>query len=217
MILVQLAQLIEASGRRAPAGLQRVGEQHRQRQQREVMRDAGLVHAQPLRDRCLRLAGLDPAADETRQVERRQAVPLLILGDQRVAIEILRADRDGHLGETGALGGTQPLRTEPDAVAASRIGGVNDDRLQQAALSDVVGEFVDFAISEFGTRVVRVLVEEVERHQQRLAGRDRLAVEQARLVGLGRLRSRSLRGKPERAHQERGCTRSMQSRVAVFG
>ncbi len=66
--------------------------------------------------------------------------------------------------------GTQSLGAEVDAVAALRVGGMHDDRLQDAALADVVGEFVDLGVGELGARVVRVFGKLVDRHQQQTPG-----------------------------------------------
>lgn len=55
------------------------------------------------------------------------------------------------------------------AVAALRIDGMHDQRLQDAALSDVIGEFVDLSVGELGARVVRVFGDAIQRHDERVA------------------------------------------------
>jgi hypothetical protein len=52
------------------------------------------------------------------------------------------------------------------AVSAGRIDGIHDDRLQDAALADVVGKFVDLRLGELGARVVRVFVESIDADHQ---------------------------------------------------
>ena len=47
----------------------------------------------------------------------------------------------------------QSLGTEVDAVAAVAVGGMNDERLEDAALLDVRSKFFDRDLWELGARV----------------------------------------------------------------
>jgi hypothetical protein len=58
---------------------------------------------------------------------------------------------------------------EVNSVAAGRIGGMHDDRLQDAALADVPCEVVDLLFGKLGTRIVGILIKQKDRHLQRSA------------------------------------------------
>ena len=66
-------------------------------------------------------------------------------------------------------------------LGRSTIYTSNDDRLQHAALTDVIGKFVKRRIGEFGARIVGVFVEAFDGNKQGLAGGPGLGVEQVRL------------------------------------
>lgn len=121
------------------------------------------VHAEAPGNGGVRFARFHPGSDEARQVEWRQAVALLVLGH-------LCANNDGNLLQTCPLGRAQSLGAEVDAVAAIRIGGMNDDGLQDAVPADVVGECVELGVGELGARVVRVFLERRDRDNRGCPG-----------------------------------------------
>ncbi len=164
---MQLAQLIERARRGAATRLHRLVQLGRQIEQREVVCHGGLIHAQPLGDRRVRVAGIGPCPYEARQVERRQAVALLILGNLHVGIGRCLAQYHGHLGQPRTACCPPALGAEVDAVTPLCVGGMNDKRLQDAVLADVFGEFVDLRFGKLGAWIVRVFVQPIRRHDQR--------------------------------------------------
>jgi hypothetical protein len=66
-----------------------------------------------------------------------------------------------------------------DAPLPSRFVWTHDQRLQDAALADAVGQLVDLRLRKSGARVVRVSGHAVQRHEQRMSA-DRCA-----LIGYG--------------------------------
>lgn len=182
LIRMQLAKFVQgARGRTAPCLHGRI-EHRRQREQRYVMSDRGLVDCKPLGDGGIRFAGIDLAPVETRQFQRRQSVSLQVFGDLVVGVMFARRDDDWHFGESGLPGGPPSLAPEVDAVLAAFIGGANNNGLQDAALSDVLCEFVYVLRRELRARIARVFMKPVDRHHQRLARRHRLGVEQTWLI-----------------------------------
>jgi hypothetical protein len=131
------------------------------------MRHGGHVHRQPLGDGGVGLTCFHPRPDEARQVERRQAMSLLVLGYLGVGISGRVADDHRNLGQPCTLRCTPPLRAEVDAVSALLVRRMNDDRLQDAVLPDVVGKLVQLGFRELGARVVRVFAERREGQQLR--------------------------------------------------
>jgi hypothetical protein len=55
-----------------------------------------------------------------------------------------------------------------DAVLPLLVGWMHDDRLQDAVLADVVGEFVDLRFRKLGARVGGVFAEPIQRYEQRM-------------------------------------------------
>ena len=86
LLLVELAQLVERPRRRAAAALERLVELGRQVEQRQVVRDGRLVDPHPPGDLGVRFARIDARAHEPGEVDRRQAVTLLVLGDLGVGV-----------------------------------------------------------------------------------------------------------------------------------
>jgi hypothetical protein len=71
-------------------------------------------------------------------------------------------------------------------VAALRVGVMHDQRLQDAALADVVGEFVELGVGEVGAWVARVFVHRCSGDEHRRAGaRHNCAQQGLRLLVLG--------------------------------
>ena len=68
--------------------------------------------------------------------------------------------------QTGANRCAQPLGAEVDLVPAIVIGRMHDERLQDAALLDVLSELCERLLGELGARVVRILVEHRHGHEQ---------------------------------------------------
>ena len=74
--------------------------------------DARQVDAHSPGDLGVGLAGIDARTHEPGEIERRQAVTLLVLGDLRIDVMGDRADDDGDGLEPCPLGGTQTLGAE---------------------------------------------------------------------------------------------------------
>ena len=129
--------------------------------------DARQIDAQPPGDLGIGFAGIGARAYEPGEIERRQAMTLLVLGDLRVAVMGVRADDDRHDLEPGLPGSTQALGAEDDSISRAFGNRAHHDRLEDAAQRDVSGQLGDLFIRELGPRVVRILLERIDRHQQR--------------------------------------------------
>ena len=110
---------MQRARRGAAARLQGLVEFRRQVQQRQVVGHRRQVHAEPSGDRGVRLAGLDAPLNEARQIERRQAVALLVLGDLGIGVGRLVADDDRHFRQAG---------TSAPHASAWRRSGCDDSR-----------------------------------------------------------------------------------------
>ena len=164
---MELAQLVESPRRRAAAALERLVELGRQVQQRQVVRDGRLVDSHPPGDLGVRFARIDARAHEPGEIDRRQAVALLVLGDLGVGVMGLRADDDGNGLEPRLLRGAQTLGAEEDPIATLLGQPMDDDRLEDPAQSDVLGELGDLLFGELGPRVARVFLEALDRDEER--------------------------------------------------
>src|SRR5678816_3225524 len=91
---------------------------------------------------------------------------LLVLGDLGVDIVGFGADDDRDRLESGSLCGTQAFRAEQGTVAAYYGGWPHNDRLKNAAQSNVLGELGDFCIGKLGPRVAGVFPEAADRNEQ---------------------------------------------------
>ena len=129
--------------------------------------DARQVDAQPPGDLGIGFAGICARAHEASEIEWRQAMTLLVLGDLRVGIVGLRADDDRDGLEPGLPRGTQTLRAEEDSVATGFASGARDDRLEDAAQRDVSGQLGDLFVRELGSRVLGILLDRVDRQEKR--------------------------------------------------
>ena len=114
----------------------------------------------------MRLPGVDPAADEASQVQRRQPVALLVFGDLCISVRREIADRDGHFPEARSPRRPESLGAEVKAVPAAFIGRVNDQGLQDAARRDVVRQLNQLCVGELRARVALVLDHAVDRHHE---------------------------------------------------
>ena len=130
------------------------------------MRDSRQVHAKALGDGGIRVTLVHFPSDEPRQVERRQPVALLVLGDLRVRVRRGIADNDRDFQQPNPSSCPPPLGTEVDSVSAGCVRRVNDDGLQNAVLSDVLGKFVEVGLRKLGARVVGVFVQQVDVQHQ---------------------------------------------------
>ena len=106
-------------------------------------------------------AGLHRGVDH-----RRQAVALLVLRDLGVGVRGAIADDDRHFMKSDALRGPPPLGAEVILMQPRSIGGLNDDGLQDAVLSDVFHEFVELGFRDLAARVVGVMVEVGRQHHR---------------------------------------------------
>ena len=139
----------------------------RQLQQGEVMGDGGLVDAHAPGDRCVRVAGIDSAPDESRQVQRRETMALLVLGDLGVGIGRRVANDHRDFNQPRTLSRTPTLCAEVNAVPTLLVSRMNDDGLKNAVLADVFGEFVQLGFGELGAWVVRVFAQQADGQHER--------------------------------------------------
>ena len=133
------------------------------------MRDGCQIDAHPLGDLGAGFAGIGARALEPGEIEGRQAVTLLVLGDLGVGVMGGRADDDGDYLEPRALGGTKTLCAEEDAVTTGIGSRPYNDGLKDAALSNVVGELGEFFVGKFGPWVGGVFLDAVDSHEERYA------------------------------------------------
>src|SRR5450631_4566687 len=103
---------------------------------------------------------------------------------RHLIVRVVRSRREGdrHLNESGLLGGAPSLAPESDAMAAVCIGCTEHDGLQDAAPGDVLRQLVNGVRWELGARVVRILIEPVDRNRQGLTRRRGRGAEQYGLV-----------------------------------
>lgn len=94
---------------------------------------------------------------------------LLVFGDLGVGVGRRVADDNGNFLQTGAHCSTQSLGTEVQPVAAIGVNEMNDQRLQDAVLPNVFGEFIDLGFGELGARIVWVFVDQTDRNARRQA------------------------------------------------
>jgi hypothetical protein len=172
--LVQPGKFVEGARRRATTTSQRLVKLGGQGQEREMMSDAREVDAHPPSDLRVGIAGVSTRAHEPGEIERRESMTLLVLGDLVIDVMGLGADDDRHCVEIRMHRRSQPLGTENDTVAVVAGRAAHDDRLKDAAQRNVSGEFGDLLVGEFGPRVVRVLVEAVDRNDEGKAGTERV-------------------------------------------
>jgi hypothetical protein len=100
------------------------------------------------------------------QEHRARELALLNLGvgiGQRVAYDHRDFNQPRTLRRTPTLG------AEVNEAASLRIDGMHDDRLQDAVLPNVFGEFVELGLGDIGARVVRVFAQRRQRQQERIA------------------------------------------------
>jgi hypothetical protein len=131
------------------------------------MCDGRLGNAQAPGDRCVRVARLRLPANQPRQVHWRQTMPLLVLGGLRIGIGRHVTNHDRDFGQPRTLRRTPALRAEVNAVPTLLVGRMNDDRLQDAVLTNVFRQRIQLCFRELGARVVRVFDQKIEQHQQR--------------------------------------------------
>ena len=129
--------------------------------------DGRLVDAHLSGDLGVRFAGVHARAHEPGEIDRREAVALLVLGDLGVGVMDLRADDDGNSLEPCLLRGAQTLGTEEHLVATVLGQPTHNDRLNNPAQRDVLRELSDLLFRELGARVARVFREAVDRDQER--------------------------------------------------
>lgn len=134
-----------------------------------MVRHGRQVHAQPFGDRGVGVAGVGSSANEARQVERRQAVALLILCHLRVRVGRRIAQHHGHFSQACAPCRAPTLGAEVDAVTPLLVGGVNDERLEDAVLANVLHEFVDLRLGKLGARIVGVFAQQSYGQRERFA------------------------------------------------
>jgi len=170
-----------ARGLAAPAP-ERLVEHGRQPEQGQVVRHGAQVHAQLAADLGIGFTGIHSAPDELREFKRGEVLPLQVLGHLVVGIASLDGEDDGHRGQPGLDGCAPASAAKADQVAALGVPVADHDGLQDAALGDVLRQFLDRLWWELLARVVRVFVQLVDRHHQRQAGRHGLALEQVQLV-----------------------------------
>ena len=168
-VLCSLRELVERSRRRAAARFRASSSSGGKVSSARWWATLVRSMPSPLGDLGVGVAGVRARAHEPGEVERRQAMTLLVLGDLSVGVMGVRADDDRDGLEPRPLRGTQALGAEEDAVATAIGSAAHDDRLKDAAQSDVLRELGDFFVGELGPRVGRVFIEAVDRHEKREA------------------------------------------------
>ena len=133
------------------------------------MRDGCQIDAHPLGNLGVGLAGIGARAHEAGEIEGRQAVTLLVLGDLSVDVMGVRADDDRDGLEPCLPCGTKTLCAEEDVVTTGVGSRPYNDGLKDAALSDVVGKLGEFFVGEFGPWVGGVFLDAVDSHEERYA------------------------------------------------
>ena len=165
--IAELEQFVQGARRRAAARLHRLIKFRRQIEQSEVMGHARQIHSDPPGDCGVRLACIDAALDEARELERRQGKAHLVFRDLRVGI-CGRITHDHRNALQASLAGcTPPARAEVNPMAAARIRGMDDDWLQDATLADVVNEVVEIRIEQVRARIVGILVDQRDGYVKR--------------------------------------------------
>ena len=106
--------------------------------------DGRLVDAHALRDLRVRVTCVETRAHEPCEVERREPVALLVLGDLRVRIVRSDIDDDRHLAQARELGSTKPLRTESNTIPAFGPESVDHDGLKNTVQRDVGRQLAQF-------------------------------------------------------------------------
>lgn len=117
-----------------------------------MVRHGRQVQGQTPGHRGVRIAGIDAAANEPCQVDRCQAVALLVLCDLGVRIPGAIPDHDRHFKQADALRGSPPLGAKVNLVPPRSIGGVNDDGLQDAVPPDVIRKLAELGLGDLGVR-----------------------------------------------------------------
>ncbi len=112
---------------------------------------------------------------------------LLVLGDLSVDVMGLQADDDRHFSKPRPLRRAKTLRAEEDTVATVIASAAHDDRLKDAAQRDVLGELRKLLSGNSVRGLLRVLVEEIHRSEQRFARGNGMGAEEIGLVRLGSL------------------------------
>jgi hypothetical protein len=132
-----------------------------------MMRDGGLIDPHLLSDLGVGFADIGARPHEPGEIERRQPMALLVLGDLGVGVMCLRADDDRDYLEPRPFRRAAALGAEEDAVATVICGGAHNDGLKNPTQSDVLGKLGDLFLRELGPRVAWVFIEAVDRHEER--------------------------------------------------
>ena len=131
-----------------------------------MVSDAREVDAHSPGDLSVGVTRVGARAHEPGEIEGRQRITLLVLGDLVIDVMGLRADDDRDSIEIRLLCSSQPLATEDDAVAAVVGRPADDDRLKDAAQRNVLRELGDLLVGKLGPRVGGVFLETVDRDHQ---------------------------------------------------
>jgi hypothetical protein len=89
--------------------------------ERHVVGDGRQVQAQGPGDRGVRIAGVDADSDESRHVERCQAVSLPVLCHLRVGVRAPVADHDRNFAQSDASRGPPPLGAEVNLTLETAV------------------------------------------------------------------------------------------------
>ena len=108
-IAVEPVQFMQRARRRAAAGLHRLVRLRRQFEQREMVRYARQVHADPFGDGDVGLARVDPALDEARDLEARQRAAHQVLG--HLCVGNWRRVTNDHRNERDGCPPLRPVRS----------------------------------------------------------------------------------------------------------
>ena len=131
-----------------------------------MVSDAREVDAHSPGDLRVGVTRVSARAHEPGEIERRQRMTLLVLGDLVIDVKGLRADDDRDRTEIRLLRSSKTLGTEDDTVTTVVGRPAKDDGLKDAAQSNVLGKLGDLLVGKFGPRVGRVFLETVDRDRQ---------------------------------------------------
>lgn len=96
------------------------------------------------------------------------AAPLLVLGHLGVRVGWCVTHDDGHLDQPRQLRCAPATGAEVDAIAPVAVNRMHDDGLENAALTNVLGQLGEFILGQLRARVARVLMQSRRGDEERL-------------------------------------------------
>jgi hypothetical protein len=129
-----------------------------------------LVRAQALGYGRVGFTTTHPAADEACEIEWRQALTLLVFSDLGVGICRCVTHHHRNSAQADALRRTPAFGAKANLMPTIGICRMNNDGLQDAVLTNVLGKLVELGFRHFGARVLRVGEQAAHRQYQGLSG-----------------------------------------------